>query len=310
MSRSRFSGLLKLIRRDFSKSCSFTIHDCRPGEEKTSRLGSYPLAILFALTVILGGLVCHLAWRRSQPSEVFVSPARFEYQITRHHERGPETTRGQATRIIRHRPDEDEYPGELRRSIQLGEAGGDSADKSLWQPYNSSTDTLVNPWPGKNPSKVSITNHAEDEHHEGLIELETTGGNKTFFDQDTGEFIHITPWHAPPDDLNPVEGDKRGSVKRAIAKMFSGGTALGAGKVVGDAVKTKVDEEPKSTAIERLREEFAQHITSRDGEESKIGAIDRLREEFAQRRCYTYQAGDCVTAELTKSGPNAQPQRA
>ncbi len=203
------------MKRDFTKACIFSIDGCQAQQDNSSMPPWYLLAIVFVSTVLVVGWFGLWFGRRQPPKgDVFTSPARFDYQIIRHHESGPEVLTGQAARFIRHRPDEDQYPGELRRSIQLGEADGDADDRSAWQPYNSSMDILVNPWAGHNPSKVSITNHAEDEKHEGLIELETAGDNKTFFDPETGEFIHITPWKSTQDDDNSVKADDKGSVKR------------------------------------------------------------------------------------------------
>jgi hypothetical protein len=246
-------------KRGFTKACSFSIDGCQAQQDKSSMPHWYLLAILSVSTVlVVGWFGLWFGGRQPPKGDVFTSPARFDYQITRHHESGPEVITGQAARFIRHRPDEDQYPGELRRSIQLGEADGDADDRSAWQPYNSSMDILVNPWAGHNPSKVSITNHAENEKHEGLIELETAGDNKTFFDPETGEFIHITPWKGTQDDNNSMGADDKGSVKRAIGKMFPGGMALGAGKAVGDAEKDKTEEGAKSTAIERWHDEMIQ----------------------------------------------------
>ncbi len=282
-------------KRDFTKACSFSINGCQAQKDKssmppwylTSMSPWYLPAIVFVSTVlVVRWFGLWFGGRQPPKGDVFTSPARFDYQITRHHESGPEVITGQAAKFIRHSPDEDQYPGELRRSIQLGEADGDADDRSAWQPYNSSTDTLVNPWAGHNPSKVSITNHPEDEKHEGLIELETAGDNKTFFDPETGEFIHITPWKSTQDDDTSVKADDRGSVKRAIGKMFPGGMALGGGKAVGDAVKDKTEEVAKSTTIERWHD------------------------EMIQRKGVPQQAGDCMTGDLTKEAPSGRPQLA
>lgn len=285
-SNATFAIGSRSIKRDFKRACSFSIVGCRTPEEQKPFINIYSWAAGFVAAVLLGCLVLMVIRRRTQAAEVFTSPARYDYQITRHHESGPETVTGQATRFIRHRPDEDQYPGELRRSIQLGEAEGDTDDRSAWRPYNSSTDTLVNPWAGRNPSKVSITNHAADEEHEGLIELETTGDNKTFFDPETGEFIHITPWKSTQDiNDDTVNGDDKGSVKRAVGKMFPGGMALAAGKEVGAAVKSKSEEVTQSTGIERWSEEMMQ-----------------------RRRNIPHQAGDCTTGMKTNESPSGQPQ--
>lgn len=275
----------KFIKRDFRKACSFGIRGCEPLQDKTSVIKNHTLAVSITISLLLGSLCLILIRQRNRKSEIFTSPARFDYQITRHHESGPEVVTGQATRFLRHRPDEDQYPGELRRSIELGEVEGDTEDRSAWYRYDSSMDTLVNPWAGRNPSKVSITNPSGDEKHEGLIELETTGGNKTFFDPETGEFIHITPWKSTQDGNDgSVNGDDKGSVNRAVPKIFSGAFALAAGKQVDAAVKTKSEETTKGTAVERW------------------GG------EMMQRRHRPHQAGDCVTGGATNETPSGRPQ--
>ena len=58
----------------------------------------------------------------------------------------------------------------------------------------TSEDTLVGPWDNTTRStKVTLTDETTNKTYDNLIELETEGPSKTFFDPETGEFIQITP---------------------------------------------------------------------------------------------------------------------
>lgn len=264
----------KLAARRLKSVGGFRTGECEVQEG--SFLYAYVSGFAIAVTLVLGGLLLVCARGKAKREEVFTSPARFDYQITRHHKDGPQTVTWQAASFVRHKPDEDQYPRELRRSIQEGDSDTGAEYKNKWQRFNSSCDTLVNPQTGPNPSRVSIASQSADEKHEGLIELETTGDNKTFFDPDTGEFIHLTPWKSTYDE-HSVNGGDKGSVKRAVAKMFPGGVAWAAGKEVGEAVRSK------TTSVEQ-----------RGGD--------------GMHRRVPPQAGDCITGEVTHEAPSGRPQ--
>ena len=211
----------------------------------------YPLFLAFT-TVVLGAILLAFARRRSREGEPLQSVARNDVLVTRHHEKGTETVTGQGVHVIKHNPDHNHYPSHLRRRIQSVQAEdeNDPDEAAAWQPINSSSDTLVNPLTGPNPSKVSITDRSANEKHEGLIELETTGDNKTFFDPETGEFIHLTPWKSPnkDDESNDDHSSKaatKGDITRTIPRMATGLAAWAGGKDIDDVVEKITDAKNK-----------------------------------------------------------------
>lgn len=239
------AGSRLLERRRHIKICT---EGCEYVE--ISVFDTYSGAILVCAVLVLGGLLLVFARRKSRVGGVFHSPARSDVQVTRHNQGGTETITGQSVKIKKQNPEDYQYAGQLRQRIRnvQNQNENDSKDDAAWQPYNSSTDTLVNPLTGSNPSKVSIINDSADEEHKGLIELETTGGNKAFFDPETGEFVHLTPWKSThsdgegSDDNHSLKADDRGSIKSALAHMATGGAAWAGGKEVDDMLKMKIRE--------------------------------------------------------------------
>ncbi|KAL2037451.1 hypothetical protein N7G274_009731 [Stereocaulon virgatum] len=251
----RFFKLLERYQQN--NTCLLPVDGCQ--ERSTSPFHMYFKAVLICASVILGALLLMYARQSARVEDVFQSAARSNVQVTRHHGEGIETTTNQTVRIVKQNPKDDQNAGQLRQRIRnlQNQDSEDCEDDAAWQPYNSSTDTLVNPWTGPNPSKVSITNSSHHEEHEGLVELETTGDNKTFFDSDTGEFVHIKPWKSThnedeeSDDDRSLKADDKGSTKSALARMATGGAAWGGGNDVDEALKARISEVDKE--IKRMR---------------------------------------------------------
>ena len=231
---------------------------------------TFYLLVSAFITVVLGAILLAFARQRSRDGEPLQSPARNDVLVTRHNEKGTETVAGQGVRVIKHNPDHNHYPSDLRRRIQSShpEDENDPGEAAAWQAINSSFDTLVNPLMGSHPSKVSITDRSANEKHEGLIELETTGDNKTFFDPETGEFIHLTPWRSPQkndnesNDNHSGKAATRGDTTRAIVRMATGLVAWAGGKEVDDVlVKNITDAENKNFA-QRAGDSLAGLVTN------------------------------------------------
>ena len=241
------AGSRLLERRRYTKICTVPTGGCEYVETSVFDLNSG--AILVSAVLVLGGLLLVFARRKSRIREVFQSPARSDVQTMRQNQEGTETITGQSVKIIKQNPGDYQHAGQLRQRILNipNQNENDSKDGAAWH----STDTLVSPWTGPDPSKVSITNGSADEKHEGLIELETTGGSKAFFDLETGKFVHLTPWKSTHndgeelDDDHSLKADDKGSIKSALAHMATGGAAWAGGKEVDDMLKMKIRDEDK-----------------------------------------------------------------
>lgn len=181
--------------------------------------------------------------------------------------------------MIRCNP-EDEHPlGELRRGIRSSQPNAveNPTAEPTWQSRNTSEDTLVGPWKDTKwgTSKVSLTNDASDEKHDNLIELKTEGPNKTFFDPETGEFIHLTPWKSTGgEEVHGLKPDGKGSTKRALIQMTLGATGWAGGKNIDD----------------QLAEELQANSKVADKKELK-----------------SPQAGDCITGDMANEVPSGKP---
>ena len=232
-------------------------------------------------TIVLGAILLSFARRRSRDEEPLQSAARNDVLVTRAKGKETETVAEQDVRVVKHNAGHDHYPDHLRRRFQPLQAEDDKSASEVpaWQTINSSTnsssETLVDPLNGFDPRKVSITDRSANETHEGLIELPTTGDEKTYFDPDTGKFIHLTPWKSPhkDDETNDNHSGKAATKKdiaRAIARMATGIGAYGGGKGIDDALKREIA----------------------DAENRKI----------AQR------AGDCLAGLVTNEQPSGRPQ--
>ena len=233
-------------------------------------------------TIVLGAILLASARRSSRDGEPVQSAARSDVLVTRVKGKETETVAEQGVRVVKHNADHDHYPGQLRRRFQPLQAEDDkgASEVAAWQTINSSmsssSETLLNPLTVSDPQKVSITDRSANETHEGLIELKTTGGNKTYFDPETGEFIHLTPWKSPHKDDDESKDNHSGKAAtkkdtaRAITRMATGLGAYAGGKDVNDAL--------------------AREIT--DAENRRI----------AQR------AGDCLAGLVTNEHPSGWPQ--
>lgn len=237
------------------------------------------VAIVLASTVITGGLSLIVFRRYWRTEEVFTSPVRSDWQFTRHHQEGPETVTGEGYRMIRCNP-EDHHPlGQLRQGIRSSQPNAveNLTGEPTWQSHNTSEDTLLGPWKDTKwgTSKVSLTTDTSDETHDNLIELETNGPNKTFFDPETGEFIHLTPWKSTGyEDVHGLKPDGKGSTKRALIQMTLGGAGWAGGKNIDD----------------QLAEELQANSKAVESEKSK-----------------QHQAGDCVTGDMAHEAPSGKP---
>ncbi len=212
------------------------------------------VAIGLASTVIVAGLSLIIFRRYLRTEEVFTSPAKSDWQFTRHHEEGPETVSWEGYRMIRRNP-EDVHPlGQLRQHIRSSQpdAVHNPTGEPKWQSRNTSEDTLVGPWKDTKwgASKVSLTSDESNEKHENLIELETEEPNKTFFDPETGEFIHLTPWKSTGvEEVHGLRPDGKGSIKCAFATMTLGATGWAGGKSIDDQLAEEL--QANSTGVDR-----------------------------------------------------------
>lgn len=236
-------------------------------------------AIVFISTVIVGCLSLFVFRRYWRTENVFTSPVRSDWQLIRYHEEGPETISEEGYRMIRRNPEDGHPLGQLRQRIRSSQpnAVDNPTGEATWRSYNTSEETLVGPWKDTKwgTSKVSLTNDTSEEKHENLIELETEGPNKTFFDPETGEFIHLTPWKSTGnEEIHGLKPDGKGSIKRAFAQMTLGATGWAGGKSIDD----------------RLAEEL--QANSKGGE----------KKEPAK-----YTAGDCVTGDVVHEEPSGKP---
>ena len=239
-----------------------------------STLNFSSAAVLLTSTVVIGGLSLIIFRRYWRSEEVFTSPVRSDWQFTRHHQEGPETVSGGDYQIVRHNPEDDHLLGQLRQRIRSSQPNAveNPTGEPTWRFENTSEDTLVGPWDGTTwgTSKVSLTDNASNETHDNLIELDTEGPSKTFFDPETGEFIHLTPWKSTGDEeIHGLQPDGKGSTKRALAQMTIGATGWAAGKDIDDQLAEKLQANSK--------------------------------------RRKAHGVGDCVTGNMTNEEPSAQP---
>lgn len=237
------------------------------------------VAIVLASTVMMGGMSLIVFRRYWRTDEVFTSPVRSDWELIRHHQEGLERERGEVHRIIRRNPEDDHPLGQLRQHIRSSQPNAveNPTGEPKWQSHNNSEDTLVSLWKDTKwgTSKVSLTNDTSDEKHDNLIELETGGRDKTFFDPETGEFIHLTPWKSTGDEeFHGLEPNRKGSIKRAFAQMTLGATGWAGGKNIDD----------------QLAEELQANSRGEEKKESN-----------------PQEPGDCVTGSSTNMAPSGKP---
>ena len=237
------------------------------------------VAIMLASTVIAGGISLIIFRRYWRTEEVFTSPVRSDWQFTRHHQAGPETVSGEGYRMIRCNPEDDHPLGQLRQGIRSSQPNAveNPTGEPTWRSHNTSKDTLLGPWKDTKwgTSKVSLTTDTSDERHDNLIELETEGPNKTFFDPETGEFIHLTPWKSTGyEDVHGLKPDGKGSTKRALIQMTLGGAGWAGDKNIDDQLAEELQANSKSVESDKLKQ---------------------------------HQAGDCVTGDMANKAPSGKP---
>lgn len=244
----------------------------------TARPNNVWSTIILPALIVIVALVVGIFWVGStsrktvEDSEVFTSPARSHWQLTRHHSEGPKTISGQG-KVIKQGPEDEDYPHSLRRHLRGSQDSGnsgftnDSADKPS---YTTSVDTLVAPYTdSKRPSKASIFDKSANEKHENLMELNFNGKTKAFFKPETGEFIHLNPWkstHNSDDESDEekrmrAKADEKGSTHKAIGKMLAGGLSFGTGRKVEEKIGEALE---KTKYHEGFRHRFHPPQTSGD----------------------------------------------
>ncbi|KAI4160561.1 MAG: hypothetical protein LQ342_005668 [Letrouitia transgressa] len=181
-------------------------------------------------------------------------------------------------RVIQHQPRRDPFRWLSSREPVLNqiqrrfgpprEHGEESSSETFgYDSANSSSDTLFNERreQDRNTSRrVSMTLSNGEHRQESLIELECKDGVRNFVDLNTGEEFYIAPWRSA---LSDAEGSldeysfrkpgdiPAGTIKRAIAEMVTGASALAEGKMVED----KIVEKLKAHRIER-------HVSQKTGD--------------------------------------------
>ena len=213
-------------------------------------------AAVLASTVFIGGLSLIIFRRYWRAEGVFTSPVRSEPSDWQwHHQEDSETVsgQGQGYRLIRRNPEDSHPLGQLRERIRKSQPNAveNPTGEPPWQSHNSSEETLSGPWMNTRwgTSKVSLKNHTSEEKHENLIELKTEGPNKTFFDPETGEFLHLTPWKSTGnDEAHGLTPDRKGSIRRAFAIMTLGGAGWAGGKSIDDQLAEELQASSKIVA--------------------------------------------------------------
>ena len=236
------------------------------------------ITILFTSIIVIGllALILFRRWYRYwRAEETFTSPVKSDWQFTRHHDKGPETVGGEGYRMIRRNPEDGHPLGQLRRHIRSSQP--DAVHNPTGEPTshsrNTSENTRVGPWKDTRwgALKVSVTSDESNEKHENLIELKTEGPNNTFFDPETGEFIHLTPWKSTGvEEFHGLKPDGKGSIKRAFAQMTLGASGWAGGIAIDD----------------QLAEELQANSTGLDMEE--------------------HDAGDCITGNTLNQRPSGK----
>ena len=242
------------------------------------RSAIFNFSIILSSTVTIGGLSIIIFRHYWKTEEVFTSAVRSEWQVMRLHQENLEVDSGEGYRMIRRNPDENHPLGQLRQQIRRSQPNAveDPTGESVTDSRNNSEVTLA-PWENTEwgTSKVLLTNGTSDEKHQNLIELRIKGPNKTFFDPETGEFIHLTPWKSTGDEeVHGLKPDGKGSIKHAFVKMTLGASGWAGGKSIDD----------------QLAEELQANSKGLEEQESS-----------------SHDVGDCITGHLTHKAPSGQP---
>lgn len=216
------------------------------------------VAVVLASTVMIGGISLIVFRHYWRIEEVYTSQVRSDFQFTWHHSEGPETVNGEGYRMIRRNPEDSHPLGQLREQIRRSQPNAveNPTGEPTWQSNNTSEETLIGPWKDAKwgTSKVSLKNESSEEKHKNLIELQTKGPNKTFFDPETGEFIHLTPWKSTgTEEAHGLKPDGKGSIKRAFAQMTLGATGWAGGKSIDDQLAEEL--QANSIGVEKKPDE-------------------------------------------------------
>ena len=249
------STSFRAVKRSFTTLCQHSGR-CQGNPPQTESKVS--ISVFIVCIILLSGFL--FVWRargQSKNEVVFQTAAKTDspnVQITRHFDHGPETISGQGM-IVKHKPEDQLYPGELKRRLRSSEhrssqdissssSSSSSISRSItqssWPSHNTSASTLVAPLQDpekRRPSAVSLHDHTANVKHEGLIELDFNGKRKAFFKPSTSEFFHIAPWKSThSDDEDSAEEDERTKQKQKAEEKNLVHRALGQfcwGRVMG-----------------------------------------------------------------------------
>ena len=243
------------ITRLFERS-TLPPSEIRDNAANSSFFNFASVTAVLASTVVIGGLSLIIFRRYWRTERVFTSPVRSEpseWQL--HHNEDSKTVseQGQGYRMIRRNPENSHPLGQLREHIRNSQPNAveNPTGEPPWQSHNSSEETLSDTWKNARwgTSKVSLKNHRSEEKHENLIELKTEGPNKTVFDPETGEFLHLTPWKSTGNnEVHGLRPDRKGSIRRAFAIMALGGTGWAGGKSIDDQLAEELQANSKIVA--------------------------------------------------------------
>lgn len=208
--------------------------DLGPVDEHTSNrwtsLSWLSILVIVVATIAIAFAGYVTSWLRYHPRRgtVFQSPARHEgtVEVTHHHPEGPhkESLQG-PMEVMRSISPTGKTINSLRRRLMssIHDKGEIKSRVSLRPSVASSSgSTLVDEDQG----------HEDVEHHDGLIELKRTGDTRNFFDPDTGETLHLSPWKSRKESRDDDEGNEhlnKGAVRQTIAQMGVGSAVLGGG---------------------------------------------------------------------------------
>ncbi|KAL8823096.1 MAG: hypothetical protein Q9191_006180 [Dirinaria sp. TL-2023a] len=145
--------------------------------------------------------------------------------------------------ITTSKPPDGETIGDVRRRLKnkFHEKEDKMRRKVSWNPSDasSSVSTLVN------------NEHSADGEvqHSGLIELKPKGQKRNFFDPDTGELLHLSPWKSRKQSQESEESDEsldEGEVHKMITQMGVGSAVLGGGTAAEEQLHKKAQAESEN----------------------------------------------------------------
>lgn len=212
--------------------------------------------------LVLGFAIIAYMRLRAKPQRIQDNSTSVRAGVIRTYQPEAETTSVEGpVRVIRHQPSRERVFKDIR--YRPGRQKGhdeESSSETLDQiSANSSSDTLFNKWREQernNSRRVSMTLSSGEHRQESLIELECKDGVRNFVDLNTGEEFYIAPWKSAFNDTEDTLDEYNfrkpgeipaGTIKRVIAEMVTGASALAEGKMVED----KIVEKLKAHRIER-----------------------------------------------------------